>query len=515
MNKTLKKALIAVAIVVGVSLAVLGVLILIKTLTKKPVNVYKVADVSESGYYDDMSEAYGEVEADKIQKVYLSSTQTVVEIFVKKGDEVKKGDPLLKFDTSLGEVEVKKAEISLEKTKLELSDDKQYLESLNTALISENINSQISALEEQLERENERIGSLVPKYPKLPLGSYSFDDPYYTEYSDDIDIGEFTDGLGSGEEKYVAFVTVEDEIYTDYKGVRFCRTGDGKLTFSFFDPAPLEGEYPETDDKREEIQKQLDNLYSLLQNSYSKEELARLMIDTENEIEQLEINVKKAEIEYKRVLDEVGDGIVYSNIDGIVRAVRDDVSESGEPAIEIDGGGGYYITCGVSEFDVDSLNPGDPVTVTSWSDGNMFDGEIVNVDKNNVYNSDVGFYSENANVSQYAVKVRVGPGNDMKEGDYVSVLYQTNDSDDSTYLMNMFIRYRDGKPYVYAKGDDGTLELRYIRTGKDMYGQYTAILEGLDPDDMIAFPYGVDVEEGAKTEDADIKTLYGDDYMYY
>ena len=53
-----------------------------------------------------------------------------------------------------------------------------------------------------------------------------------------------------------------------------------------------------------------------------------------------------------------------------------------------------------------------------------------------------------------------------------------------------------------------TLEKRYIQTGKDLYGSYTQILGGVTLEDYIAFPYGNDVSEGAKTKEASIDEFY-------
>ena len=45
----------------------------------------------------------------------------------------------------------------------------------------------------------------------------------------------------------------------------------------------------------------------------------------------------------------------------------------------------------------------------------------------------------------------------------------------------------------------------YVEVGKNMYNSLE-ITSGLTMDDLIAFPYGRDVKEGAKTQEAD--TLY-------
>ena len=62
---------------------------------------------------------------------------------------------------------------------------------------------------------------------------------------------------------------------------------------------------------------------------------------------------------------------------------------------------------------------------------------------------------------------------------------------------------KDGRNYVYMKGEDGTLTKQYVTTGKKLAYGGTEITSGLTKSDRIAFPYGDDVKEGAPTEDVD------------
>ncbi|MEE0955577.1 MAG: hypothetical protein U0L49_07115, partial [Eubacterium sp.] len=75
------------------------------------------------------------------------------------------------------------------------------------------------------------------------------------------------------------------------------------------------------------------------------------------------------------------------------------------------------------------------------------------------------------------------------------------------YLNQAFVRTDDGQPYVYARNDKGRLEKRTVTLGK--YGESSwQILGGLTMNDYIAFPYGNDVKEGAKTIEGTISDLY-------
>ena len=515
MSKTLKRIITAGVSVILTAALVFGILIIVKVARRKPVNVYLVSDVGTNYFGYGGGETYGDVTSDKLQKVYLSQTQTLKEFLVSEGDTVIAGDPLLKYDTELGERDVKKASIALEKLKLEKSSAEAMLESLNYAVISENVEGQIRALEESLEAEEERIAALAPVYPKLPLGSFTSDDPYYTESADKIDLDEYVSGMVPGDEKYVVFVTVADGEYVDYKGVVFAADEAGKISFGFFDADPLEGEIPEHEDHREELRAKIDALCELMGKSYTYAELADAKIAKMKEIKDLEVQIKRAELNYKQKSEEVGDGVIYAKIDGVVKTVREDADGTGEATLVLSGGGGYIISCGIGEFDLDALHVGDTVNVTSWFSGAFCTGTVVDIDTSSVFRSDYYYSDGNPNISTYKMTVSVDESEELEEGESVSVSYEKSSGGDVWYLSNMFIRYENGRAYVMVKSDGGTLEKRFIQTGVDLYGEYTEIRGMLDPDDRVAFPYGSDTVDGAKTVDASVEDLYGDDYFVY
>ena len=93
----------------------------------EPVNVYPFYYLGMTEYWGDSQESYGPVTTDKIQTVYLSDTQTVTEILVSAGDEVKKGDLLMTFDTTLSDLALERERLEVEKLKLRLEDAQKQL----------------------------------------------------------------------------------------------------------------------------------------------------------------------------------------------------------------------------------------------------------------------------------------------------------------------------------------------------------------------------------------------------
>jgi len=56
--------------------------------------------------------------------------------------------------------------------------------------------------------------------------------------------------------------------------------------------------------------------------------------------------------------------------------------------------------------------------------------------------------------------------------------------------------------------EEGILRQRYVKTGANLWGSYTKIVDGLTLDECVAFPYGRSVRDGAKARQADISVLY-------
>ncbi|MBQ2926677.1 MAG: efflux RND transporter periplasmic adaptor subunit [Ruminiclostridium sp.] len=126
-----KKILIAVICLVLVAAIGAGAWFAVGSKGGEPVNVFPCMYVGMTEYWGDSQESYGFVQTDGVQTVYLSGTQTVTEIFVEMGQEVKKGDVLMSFDTTLSDLALERKRLDVEKLKLQLEDAKQRLREIN------------------------------------------------------------------------------------------------------------------------------------------------------------------------------------------------------------------------------------------------------------------------------------------------------------------------------------------------------------------------------------------------
>ena len=115
-----KKKKLWIPVTAATLAAALGAGIWFSTQSSEPVNVYPFMNIGMTEFWGDNQESYGPVTTDKIQTVFLSDTQTVTEVAVQDGDEVKKGDLLFSFDTTLDSLSLERKRLEVEKVKLQI-----------------------------------------------------------------------------------------------------------------------------------------------------------------------------------------------------------------------------------------------------------------------------------------------------------------------------------------------------------------------------------------------------------
>ena len=565
MSKKLKKGIIAAACVVGVCGAVWGGLTIARNAQRSDVKVYSVNDFCMTDYWGDTSSTSGMVTTDKIQKVFLSSSQTVNKVWVAEGDSVRKGDKLISYDSTLTQASVEQAKIDYDRQNENLTTAKNELEYLKKAKNKE-------TLKQELDKLTAELDALKKKYDEDPSHPYDGDAPvtegkmdykktmtvkgadgsdqtvnvqYYSWLSasrlNDSKVTEILTNLGTlradkdhpSVDTYVVLVQrYEDKVggYVDNTvGLVITETytaGDDtavpavpesrSVSFSVRSDLPefedTERKYDDAAIKKLQQKINLANMY--LENSMEQKDLAKAIVDKAQEVKEKEVNQRLAKLSLDKKIKELGDGNVYAEFDGTVKAVRnaDEAYNNSEAVIELSGGGGYYVTGTLSEMELGSVKVGDTVSISSWMTGAACEGTIVSIDD---YPTTSGnsWGDGNRNVSYYPFKAFVEEDAALQANDYVDIQYQkagTQEQGNSLYLQSWFIRTDNGKSYVMARGEDGRLEQRWVQTGRDLWGSYTQIRGGLTTDDYLAFPYGRDVVEGARTVEAAADELYND-----
>lgn len=557
MSKKLKKGIIIAACAVGVCGAVWGGLTIARNAQRSDVKVYSVNDFCMTDYWGDTSSTSGMVTTDKIQKVFLSSSQTVNKVWVAEGDSVRKGDKLISYDSTLTQASVEQAKIDYDRQDESLTTAKNELEYLKKAKNKE-------TLKQELDKLTAELDALKKKYDEDPDHPYNGDAPvtegkmdynktmtvkgadgsdqtvnvqYYSWLStsrlNDSKVTEILTKLGTlradkdhpSVDTYVVLVQrYEDKVggYVDntvglvitetYTAVPESRSVSFSVRSDLPEFEDTERKYDDAAIKRLQQKINLANMY--LENSMEQKDLAKAIVDKAQEVKEKEVNLRLAKLSLDKKTKELGDGNVYAEFDGTVKAVRnaDEAYNNSEAVIELSGGGGYYVTGTLSEMELGSVKVGDTVSISSWMTGAACEGTIVSIDD---YPTTSGnsWGDGNRNVSYYPFKAFVEEDASLQANDYVDIQYQkagTQEQGSSLYLQSWFIRTDNGKSYVMARNEDGRLEQRWVQTGRDLWGSYTQIRGGLTTDDYVAFPYGRDVVEGARTVEAAADELYND-----
>lgn len=574
MSKKLKKGIIAAACVVGVCGAVWGGLTIARNAQRGDVNVYAVNECAMTDYWGDTSNTSGMVTTDKLQKIYISQSQTVKKVWVKEGDSVKKGTALVSYDSTLTQATVERAKIDYDRQTENLEVMKNELELLKKAKNKETLEAELKKLQDELQAEIDKINVYEGYDPNAKItepgkigveGStgYDKDHPLYYQILSGTKLNDATlngilEEFGRADPTsnmpeittYIVLVTRENDKkggIPSSLGLALTKTftpvatsggsevtttanenqGTGQtetpttpvartVSFSFqvcdladyVDP----GRTYNTEEYKK-LQRKIAQIQELLDTSMTQLDLNKAILEKAQAVKEQEVNLKVAKLKLDKKLAELGDGNVYAEFDGTVKAVRDpdEAYNNSEAVVELSGGGGYYVTGTLSEMDLGSVQVGDSVSISSWMTGAACEGTIVSIDDYPTSNGN-NWGDGNSNVSYYPFKVFVTEDANLQPNDYVDIQYQKDtsaeESGSSLYLQSMFIRTDNGKSYVMARGEDGRLEQRWVQTGRDLWGSYTQIRGGLTIDDYVAFPYGRDVVEGAHTQEATTDQLY-------
>lgn len=572
MSKKLKKGIIAAACVVGVCGAVWGGLTIARNAQRGDVNVYAVNECAMTDYWGDTSNTSGMVTTDKLQKIYISQSQTVKKVWVKEGDSVKKGTVLVSYDSTLTQATVERAKIDYDRQTENLEVMKNELELLKKAKNKETLQAEYDKLQKELAEEIAKLdkeGGYKPD-ESIEEGNLEVKDatgnsenaPLYYQIKSTTPLNDKTlkdiltalrrsppdsktttvstyvvlvyrEGDKKGGEPVSRGLVITETFTPDSTGETPTTPGEGgetsttpgegggesgsgtvKLSFRFCDlTGYVDPERTYSSDKYKELTRKIAQIQELLDASMTQLDLNKAILEKAQAVKEQEVNLKVAKLKLDKKLAELGDGNVYAEFDGTVKAVRnpDEAYNNSEAVVELSGGGGYYVTGTLSEMDLGSVQVGDSVSISSWMTGAACEGTIVSIDDYPTSNGS-NWGDGNRNVSYYPFKVFVTEDANLQPNDYVDIQYQKDtsaeESGSSLYLQSMFIREDNGKSYVMARGEDGRLEQRWVQTGRDLWGSYTQIRGGLTIDDYVAFPYGRDVVEGAHTQEATTDQLY-------
>lgn len=571
MKKRNKKWVWTSAIVL-VLVAAIAVTMVLFQKKQKPVYVFGFQDgiVGMTDYYDGGSENGGMVEVDRFQPVHLTKTQTVLEIRVTEGQQVKKGDVLFTYDTTLSDIALQQKDLSIQQTRLDLDTAKRELDVINSYV-------PISYHPVEPPKPTE------PEEPVKNLADFNLEGKDYLAYSGSgktsltpkycwlrsgtmIDEKLMEDLFSGSEEKvlYVLFQFTEKDsnngAITEEHGIKLMRLENGTKPetsrTAVYEATDLpEESVPEettTDETKpdetvpeettpeetkpdetvpEETLPEETKKYSYryaffdsnakddgpdtppddgidMNSGYTSEQIATMRVEKQEQIKELEFQIKVAESEYSIMQKEAASGEVVAQFDGVVMDLTDPETAAveGQPLMKVSGGGGFYVTGLVSELDLGSVQIGQTVFVRSWDTMETYEGTVVELSEF-PQQSDEFMFGQNQNNSYYPYKIFVDESANLRDGEYVAMTLQANENQSSLYVDNAFLLTEGPANYVYVKGEDGRLEKRQVKVGGTLWGSYTEVRGGITAEDWLAFPYGKNIREGTPAQEGSWENL--------
>lgn len=620
MRRNKKKKLIAV---ISASLAVVlvaGIILLAVNAGGAPVKVASVSVINQ-GYWGGNSQIseYGNIVADMNQTINYDGSLTIKEIYVKEGDKVKAGDPLISYDTTLVEMEYDMKKMQIEGIGLKIQNLQAEIDQLKRNGTSSSAYGSSANTRAKIVPAGYKSGKFLSVKNVAAVTEKAF--PEGQVYSEITENSVPYTGNGTKEEPYRYYIYPPEGKTTvnlskewikkslDEKSVSVFDTVDSaenpsKIVFSWemdFEtlsnlvgsgsigteiPPELQGKeilenisslssaynYDTADGTAENPYKFLcapgvsvDNVFmsDMLANGsvavfqvvdskenpqrilYSwtldgqggntqqptepeepqeptepedpgidipagptQEEINKQIKEKEDNIKSLNLEKRNCELELKKLEQKVNGGVVNSTIDGTVKTVNDaeKAKLEGSPLIYVLGEDGIYVTGSVAETALDKVQKGTVITVTSLESGEVRQAEITGIGATPV---EGGYFSGNPNMSYYPFTAVISEEANFKNGESVSISAEGFTSSgeimEDIYLMQAFVREDQQGFYVFMKDENGLLKKQYVEIGR-ITDEAMEIKSGLSMEDEIAFPYGKDVKEGAKT--VSVETLY-------
>ncbi|MBC8543805.1 hypothetical protein [Bianquea renquensis] len=236
----------------------------------------------------------------------------------------------------------------------------------------------------------------------------------------------------------------------------------------------------------------------------TKDELATLIREKEDEIRDLALEKKLQELELAKMEKRQSDCTVVSKVKGTVKSVGDPEIHDGSPLVVLAGEEGFYLAGTISELQLESVGVGQEISIQSWTSGMVYIGTITEIQDYPTSGNE--YYGGNPNVSYYPFQAYIEESEGLTEWETVEVSMtgQAPGASDIMFLDKSYVREENGQKYVLVAGDDDRLEKRYIKTGRVLYGSQIEVLEGISESDRFAFPYGSTAKENVRVKDCDM-----------
>ena len=511
-KQTVRRIVIAALVLLAL---VAAVVLIARQMRRQTVNVFNVSEVSET-YWGDSTELSGMITEGSVDNIPLSEGM-VEEIRVKVGDEVKKGDVLLKYDTSSYQLTLASDQAEIAMLQSQIAQAQQDISAYRRMTPSEAVTPPPAPTPKPAPKTVAAVEKTTPPAEQIDGVRYyncTADTVVRADVLKDLAVsgGRVAYRLYSGRDLLGLWHVSGEELARfgeDWApenwmlGTGLTLNGDGTITIS--PDAPRYGTFESRLPGGEEDE---DEPIPFDPGSgYTAAEIAEMIRTAQASVQTSQRELQKAQLKYQRDQLTGKSGEVKASDDGVVTFVADPHAiAAGETLLTIKGSANATVTVYVDELSLQTLRPGDEVSVMAYETGSAFTAKV-----DSVGTEPSPEYSWDPNSSMYPVTCVAEESElELNVGEYCSVTpMQEAEASDHIYLPMYFVREDDQGSYVLAAGENGRLERRAIATGKIIWGSSIEILRGVTTDDQIAFPYGRSARPGNRTQHAELDALWG------
>ena len=290
------------------------------------------------------------------QKIYPINNQKIKEVHVKEGDVVKAGDIILEYDTTAQSLslETKRTEVELARTAVLVAE--RELNEMKTIVPVENMPQPEPTTEAP-------TTEAVPTTEEAPNG--------------DTTVSTSTDATPNGNDN-----TAKDggNTVNNVPAAEGTPTSEGTGENASGQPnsdavntSEQQNDAADTGDTPPEENGGTDEVY------YTRDELNKMITDKQNEIKSLNTAYQLKEIEYEIMENQLSNGQITANFDGVVKTVKneEDAISENTAMIVLSGTSGYTVNSSIGELSLAKISIGMEVELLCYDNGAYYTGKIM------------------------------------------------------------------------------------------------------------------------------------------